>query len=460
MEKLPLKVKLCYGAGSMGKVVQGLAGSTFLLYFYTEILEVNAAVAANIIFFGKLFDIINDPLIGALVDRTKSRGGRCRAYLKYGAVPTGICLALCFFCPDGSTAVKLLWIAVFYSLQATASSFIQIPMNTLMGRLTQNEQQRSHLNQSSGLVSLAGNFIVTSVTLPLAQAAGKGNMEKGFLAVGLCYGIIYAIAYLIVWWGTKGYEPNDVPMVNHSKKSIYLDTPSIATVLLAMVKNKIWVCIGLYYLCDMIATTLESTAMVFYFQYNLGDTGLLSTFSAVAMISNALVFSSLHLFTKKFGNAGTTILGCCLSISGDMLRFILHDSTFTVMFCGWVLSALGSCMVAGTVLLNLFDAKLYGEWKTGVKSDALLMSGFTLATKIGMALGSAGIGWLLALVPYTEGASTQPQSVLNLFFGLNTLLPAAIFLLVLLLSLPVLHMERNLPQIRKELKKREERKHK
>lgn len=98
-ERLPLKVKLCYSAGSMGKVVQGLAASTFLLYFYTEVLGINSGIAASIIFFCKLFDIINDPLIGALVDRNKSKEGKCRAYLKYFAIPTGVCIFLCFFVP-------------------------------------------------------------------------------------------------------------------------------------------------------------------------------------------------------------------------------------------------------------------------------------------------------------------------------------------------------------------------
>ena len=90
-----------------------------------------------------------------------------------------------------------------------------------------------------------------------------------------------------------------------------------------------------------------------------------------------------------------------------------------------------------------------------MKSEALLMSGFTLMTKIGMAVGSAAVGWLLMLVPYEEGAGIQLQPVLDLFFGLNTLFPAVVFALVLLMSLPVRKMEKMLPAIKKELEKRE-----
>lgn len=449
-ENLHISTKIYYGIGSLGKVVQGLAGSTFLLYFYTEILHIGAGLSASIIFFAKLFDIVNDPLIGAIVDRTKSKDGKCRTYLKYFAVPTGICLALCFCAPMKSAVGKIIWVILTYGIQATASSFIQIPMNTLMGRLSEDVQQRSHLNQISGLISLAANYVIVSWTLPVASFFGKENLQTGFLAVGVIYGTIYAVSYMIVYWGTRGCEP-----VFEADENIDVQKqPGIKVVLGALIQNKIWLCISVYYLFDMIATTLESTAMVFYFQYNLGNTGLLSTYSAVAMVCNGLVFSGIHLLTKRFGNAGTTLLGCILSVSGDMLRFLLHDATMEIMVCGWILSALGSCMVAGTVLLNIFDAKLWGTWKTGIESEALLMSGFTLSTKVGMAVGSAAVGWFLTTVPYTAGAGQQPEVVLDLFFYLNTLLPAGVFFLVFVLALPVYRIGRKLPQIRKELEER------
>lgn len=445
--RLPLKVKICYSAGSMGKVVQGLAGSTFLLYFYTEVISLNPGLAGSIIFFCKLFDIINDPLIGALVDHNGNRAGKCRSFLKWFSIPTGICLILCFFMPFDSKMAKILWVVVTYGVLATISSFIQIPMNTLMGRMSSDEQQRAHLNQLSGIVSLIGNFAVVSWTLPFAAYFGQGNMKKGFLGVGICYGTIYAVSYLITYWGTKGYEVAE-SVVRASKEE------SLFTIIKGLLSNKLWFCIGFYYLFDMIATTLESTAMVFYFQYNLGDTGLLSTYSAVAMLCNFVVFTCLHKFTGRLGNAGTTVLGCCLSMSGDILRFLLHDANMLIMMTGWILSGFGSCLVAGTVLLNLFDAKLYGEWKYGVKCDAVLMSGFTLATKVGMAVGSAAVGWLLMLVPYTEGATNQPEPVLKLFFWLNTALPAVTFFIVLLLALPVLENEKNVPEMKKNLAER------
>ena len=450
--KLPIYVKLCYGAGSLGKVVQGLAGSTFLLYFYTEILGVRPGLAGSIIFFGKLFDIINDPLIGTAVDKTRSKTGMCRIYLKYCAVPTGICLALCFISPNFSMTGKVVWIALTYGIMTTASSFIQIPMNTLMGRLSQDKQQRVHLNQFSGIVSLLANFFIVSWTLPAAAFFGSGDMQKGFGAVGIIYGIIYALAYLVVFWGTKGYETQEAEKQALPEKA----SAGLSDIPGSLLQNKIWICIGLYYLLDMTATTLESTAMIYYFQYNLNDTDLLGTYSAVAMLCNGLIFLFLHLFTEHLGNGGTTILGCILSMSGDLFRFLMHDATFAVILTGWVLSALGSCMVAGTVLLNLFDAKTYGEWKTGIKSEAILMSGFTLATKVGMAIGSAMMGWVLALVPYNEGMETQPQSVLDLFFFMNTLMPAVVFFAVLLLSIPVCQTEKKLPQMRREIEKRQQ----
>ena len=99
-------------------------------------------------------------------------------------------------------------------------------------------------------------------------------------------------------------------------------------------------------------------------------------------------------------------------------------------------------------MLNIFDSVVYGEWKTGVKHDALLISGFTVASKAGMAIGGASVGWLLSTVPYVESAAKQASEVLELLFRLNTLVPAAVFAAALLLVVPLVKNEKRIPQMR------------
>lgn len=142
--KLPWPVKIGYSVGNFAKALLAVSVSVYLLYFYTDICGIDSKIASTIILIAKIWDIINDPMMGAIVDKTVSKEGRCRFYLKYFSVPAGIIFALSFFMPDFAMPGKIAWAAITYILQGMASTILLIPLNTLMGRLTSNQQQRVH----------------------------------------------------------------------------------------------------------------------------------------------------------------------------------------------------------------------------------------------------------------------------------------------------------------------------
>lgn len=450
--RLPWRVKIAYGAGSFAKTMLVYATMAFLLYFYTDVIGINGGVAATIILVAKIWDIINDPMMGAIVDKTKSKEGKCRIYLKYFSVPAGIIVALAFYMPELSATGKIIWVAVTYTLQGMASTVLLIPLNTLMGRLTDDKQQRAHLNQIAGLYGTAAGFVVPALTMPFVSIAGGGDMQRGFMFLGMLYGFVYALCHLVVYFGTKGYEPADIMVKDRNAEEI--EQPSTMEVLKALAKNKVWLlCIGIYFF-DMIGSSIESTAQVYYFQYNIGNTNLLATCATVNTVTGILVYLVLNQFIKRLGNSGTSALGCVLSALGYGLRFILHDSSVYVMIAGWTLSSIGVGLVGATIVLNIFDSKIYGEWKTGVNNEAILMSGFSVSYKVGMAMGGPIAGYLLMLVPYVPKAAEQSQSVLNLFFVENTLLPCIGFALAFIFSMIIRKYELKIPEMKAEIEAR------
>lgn len=453
--RLPLKVKLCYGAGSFAKTLLVYLTMVFMLYFYTDVIGINGGVAATIILLAKIWDIINDPMMGAIVDRTRAREGKCRMWLKYFSVPAGVIVALCFMMPELTMTGKIIWVAVTYTLQGMASTALLIPLNTLMGRLTSDKQQRAHLNQIAGFYGTAAGWIVPAATLPMVAVFGGGDMQRGFLYVGILYGVLYALCHLVVFWGTRGYEPLEFLSEPDGQLSRQ-QAPGLGVVLSALLKNKVWLfCIGMYFF-DIIGSSIESSAQTYYFQYNLGNVNLLATYSTVATVTGVLVYAILSWFTKRFGNAGTASVGCILSMIGYGIRFVLQDGNVWVMIAGWTFSTLGVGLVGATIVLNIFDAKVYGEWKTGVNNEAILMSGFSVSYKVGMALGGPIAGYLLMLVPYVPQAAQQADSVCRLFFVENTLLPCIGFVIALFFSFAIRRYEKQLPQMRAEIEARKQ----
>lgn len=456
--KLPWKVKFLYATGDLAKTTTVIMTVAFSLYFYTEVCGINSGVASTIILIAKIWDIINDPMMGAIVDRTKSKEGKCRMWLKYMSVPGGIVFALAFMMPELTATGKIVWVAVTYTLQGMASTALMIPMNTLLGRLTSDPVERASINQIKGVMGLIPNLIVPAATIPMVLFFGKGgaDMQRGFMVVGIIYAIVFAVFNLTVYIGTKGYEPLEhlAEEVDPSENAVKLEQPSISAVLKALLKNTPWLfCIGLY-LIDMVATSIGTTVMTWYFQYNIGSIAMMSLVSTVSLVVSLGVYIFLKAFIKKFGNAGTAVIGCILSIVGYAIRFVLHDSSTVILLAGNIIANFGGGLVAAVILLCIFDAKVYGEWKTGVDNEAILMSGFSVSYKTGQALGGPIAGYLMLTVPYVAQAAVQEQSVLNLWFYMSTLIPAIGFVIALVFSLLLIKYEKKVPEMRAEIEAR------
>ena len=159
------------------------------------------------------------------------------------------------------------------------------------------------------------------------------------------------------------------------------------------------------------------------------------------------------LFVKRMGSAYTAALGAFLCVIGYGLRFLLHDGSLPIMAIGWCIAGFGSGLSSSVMLLNTFDARVYGEWKTGVDNDAILMSGNSAATKIGTAIGGPIAGYMLAATPgYVAGAAAQPANVQNLFFIQCTLIPAFVAAIPSILYFTVIRRnEKRVPQMEAEI---------
>ena len=453
--KLPAKVKLLYATGDLAKATTVIMMMAFSMYFYTEVCGINSGVAATIVLIAKIWDIINDPMMGALVDRTKSKEGKCRIWMKYMSVPGFVIFALVFWMPELTATGKIVWVAITYTLQGMVSTALMIPMNTLMGRLTSDPLERASINQYKGIIGLIPNIFVPAATMPLVIFFGKGDMEKGFLIVGFIYAAIFGIFNFTVYLGTKGYEPlehlaTEGDTLNETKG----EQEPLGKVLKALLQNTPWLfCIGLH-LCNMLFSSIATTVMTWYFQYNIGNIALMSLVSTVSLGISLSVYIFLKQLFKKFGNAGTAAIGCILSIVGYAFRFILQDSSTAILLGGNIIANFGSALIGATILLCIFDAKVYGEWKTGVDNEAILMSGFSIAYKTGQALGGPIAGYLLMTVPYVAQAAVQEQSVLDLWFYESTLIPAVGFVITLIFALLIKKYEKKVPQMREEIEAR------
>lgn len=422
--KLPMSVKIGYTIGNFAKALLAVSTAAFLLFFYTDVCGINPKIASTIILIAKIWDIINDPMMGAIVDKTISKEGKCRFYLKYFSVPAGIIFALTFFMPNFAMPGKVAWAAVTYILQGMFSTVLLIPMNTLMGRITANEKQRVQMSQLANIFSMAGTMVVTGVTMRIAMAAGGGDMVKGFAVVGVIYGIAYVLCHLIVFFTTKGYEPLEHLAEDEGQQEEHeINHTPLSERLGALLKNTMWLAIIAMFLLNNLAMALENAALPFYIQYDHGnDQNLYSIFSLVGTVTVFADIAVLNILTNKIGVARTAVFGAAVAAAGYFFRLAASDGSTSIITIGWTLSQFGMGLISCVILLLIFQSRDYGMRKTGVDNEAILMSGFSVSYKTGMAIGGAIMGYIMPAA-YVAGAETQIESVQHFFFQCSTLLP-------------------------------------
>lgn len=459
VKKIPLRGKIGFASICFGQKITDMVMAAYILFFYTNALEINPGISATIILAAKIWDIINDPMMGGIIDRTHGKKeGNCRFYLKYGAFAMGLILFLSLWVPDMSNMATVAWITVTYVLYGMITTMTFIPASTLVGRVTPDDGERASLMQWENIGAISASLLINAYTMKMVTFFGQGDLKHGFMILGIIYGVATAVLIFAGYLLTKGLEPLDseVKSTVSDRLPKQKDRVSLGASLKALLQNHIWVILVIMNLLNMTGSAFGNTVMPFYFQYNFtyGDSlyGLYSICGMAVMFIPLLLLKSV---VAKLGPARTAGYGSLIGVVGYLIRFVFHDGSPMIMCIGWVITSFGSGFAGMVALLLIFDSAVFGEWKTGVSNDAMLISGRSASVKIGLALGGPIAGYSLLLVPYVEGAATQVQSVQNLFFYESTLLPLIIMLIPALFYLTVIrNNEKRLPQMRKEIEER------
>lgn len=451
--KLPISVKTSFAIADFGKNCLIIFNTYYLLYFYTDVIKMDPGIAAVIMAIARIWDAINDPMMGIIVDRTKSKEGKCRFYLKYFSVPAGVCLFLSYYVPELSSNGKIFWVAITYIFQGMATTITSVPLNALLARLTDDRAERVSLGQFKAVGTIAANMLIPAISLPLITRLGGVSMQKGFAIIAAIYGVFYALCHLIAWWGTRGYEKNYDQEVEaaHGKE----EKVSVGQMLKALMRNKFLLIVCVSYIGYLLYGSLMGSTLVFYLQYKIGNTDLMSIYSVLGTITSIIPIFMMGVLSRKLGNAKTCFFGCILAAANYAVRFFTKDAYLPLLYVCWGIEGIGLGLFGNLIFQSVLDSMIYGKWKTGVDNQAVVMSVFTFSQKFGQAIGGVIAAWLLDLVPYEAGMATQDASVLNLFFSENITIPGVVFIVISVLFLYIAHIEKKIPQMQREIEQRE-----
>ena len=398
-EKVPLISKIAYGFGDVGCNFSWMFVSNFLMIFYTDVFGISMAAVSALMLFSRFWDAINDPVVGALTDKTKSRWGRYRPWLLIAAPVTAIILALTFWAhPDWPDGAKILYMIITYCLLVLGYTCVNIPYGTLCGAMTQNIDERAKINTSRSVAAMIAIGIINIITVPLVTKFGSSSPKQGYLTVAILYGCIFAACHFFCFAKTK--EKVEIPEKEKTPLKIQLN---------AVLQNK-------PYLLALTGQVLfgftlygRNADILYYFTYVEGNASYYTTYSMCIIIPSiigAACFQPVFHKTNNKGRAASVFsLFSCISM---LILYLFNVKESPVGF--YAFSALTQFFFSGfntAIYAIIPDCAEYGQWKTGLRNDGFQYAFISLGNKVGMALGTALLAGLLGKFGYV---ANQPQN--------------------------------------------------
>ena len=412
--RLSVKEKIGY---SFGDAASNLYFQTFVVFlpiFYTDVFGISASAMGTMLLVTRIFDAINDPLMGVIADRTNTKWGKFRPYIAGFALPFAVAGVLAFTTPDLSPTGLLVYAYLTYSLLIILYTAVNVPYAALMGVITPNSAERTQVSTYRFVAAFVGQFIIGATALTLVERLGAGDEQTGWQYTMVLYGIL-AVALLL---GTFFLTRERVRPSSAQQGRIRED-------LRDLFRNKPWVLIALATIFQLTYIVMRGSATPYYMRYFVQDQQLAllgmtfdlnyvvftSTFVTLGTAATLIGAITTPMFARRMDKKKTYSTFLIASALFSALFFLLAPESVMLIFALNILSQFFFGAVSVLQWAIYTDAADFGEWKFGRRATALIMAASLFALKLGLTLGGAAVGWLLGMHGFVAGELQSPEAL-------------------------------------------------
>ncbi len=414
--RLSAKEKIGYGLGDAASHIVFDNVMFYMAFFYTDVFGLPAAFVGGMFLAARALDAVSDPVMGWMSDRTRSRWGKFRPYLLFGAIPFGISCVLAYSTPHLGVSGKMIFAMVTYTLLTLMYTVVNIPYCALGGVITGDDRERISLQSYRFVLATAGGMLSTIAMVPLAHWIGGANRAAGYQGAIAVLAVL-AVIMLVGCFATT--RERVVPKARAGSTFI-ADLKDI-------VRNDQWRVVGVLTILNILAVATRGGAMMYYVTYVLGRAGLFTWFLATYSVGNILGCLLTKPLTDRICKVSvfTWTNGVLAVLSGVMFLISPRDEVLMFLFV-FVIGVLHQ-MITPIQWVMMSDTVDYGEWKQGKRLTGVSFAGTLFVLKLGLALSGAAIGWALGAYGYVAGAKAQSPGAEHCIIALFTLVPAAMY---------------------------------
>jgi glycoside/pentoside/hexuronide:cation symporter, GPH family len=431
--KLTFRQKVGYGFGDLASCLFWTTIMTQLLFFYTDVFGLTGKAAGLMFFVSRILDAFFDVVIGMTADRTKSRWGKFRPYILWGAVPLAILAVLTFTTPDFAYSGKIIYAYATFILFMFLYSTVNIPYTALLGVISGDPVDRTSASSFKFIGAYLGGIIVSATVLPLAAYFGSQNATKGWQMTMGVYGIAAIIFFMITFIATR----ERIQPIAKEKTSIKDDLKDLS-------KNLPWMMLFIVTILFILFVCIRLSVTTHYFKYYVGEQVvpwlsalcnslqhvinpfiklvniplswfgkhsdlltpialnhvygyevLASIFNSVGQGLSLVGVLLVPWFAKIFGrkNAVIILFIAAMIFTGSFYFFKPENVNLILVF--QVFGSITGGPISALLWVLYADTADYSEWKTGRRATGLVFSASIMSNKLGWAIGSMIAAFIL-----------------------------------------------------------------
>lgn len=434
---------ICYGLGDLASQFVWTFVGSYLTIFYTDIVGFTPAVVSAIMLIARIWDGINDPMMGALAERTRSKFGRFRPWIAFGC-PFLAVFGVLTFVNMGNGTGGVIFSAVVYIIAGMLYTAVNIPYSSLASVMTEDADQRNKIGMSRSIGMNIGMIIVNSCSAGMALYFSGSGAEvangHGYMMVAVVYGVISIPLFLAVFFTAK-----EVVQPVHDMREV-----SIKDTIKNVVGNRYLMVVFIACLLQMTAFMGRIAITTYYVIYCLGAYTLIALIMTIPSIGGVIGSVFVSALAKKFGKRNILILTFIGQGVGLLIVYFSSFGNMTQIMAGHWIYGIFNCGFPLTLAM-VADSVDYQEMKTGVRTDGTAYATYGLSTKVGNAIGSAIGVLIISAFGYVANAeqSAATQQGINLTVNL---IPAILFFAAALLLLLWNKKDEEFDQIRAKLR--------
>ena len=409
--KLSAGRKLCFGVGALGKDLCYAMISTYLMIYLTDTVGLAPFFVGNLFLVARVWDAINDPMMGFVVDNTRTRWGKFRPWILIGTLINAVILVLLFRGPELEGFALYAYYSVMYILWGMTYTVMDIPYWSMLPSMSSTKEERDSMSVIPRIFASSAWLLVGAFGLALIDRLGGGNEAKGYASTSVVVAVVFVATILVTVIFARDRSSMDAASGQKAKRTSLKDAIHVITG-----NDQLKVYIGVVLAYNLVVQLAGGMAL-YYFKYVTQDENLFPYFTSAASVAEMgalFLFPILSRFMSKKAVFAVASFTPAIGLIALLVAGAVAPANVPIIIVCGLFYKFGSGLTLGATTVMLADVIDYGEVKLGTRNESIVASFQTLLVKTASAVAGWLIGVGLTISGFVENVPQTEETIMGM----------------------------------------------